>query len=45
MAVLTELLSAAGCSDVQTYIQSGNAVFRAKDALAKRVPAALSAAI
>jgi len=32
MKTLVELLEAAGCEDVRTYIQSGNAVFRAPPA-------------
>jgi uncharacterized protein (DUF1697 family) len=39
------LLDAAGCRDVRTYIQSGNAVFRAAPALATRLPGTLTAAL
>jgi uncharacterized protein (DUF1697 family) len=45
MAALTEMFVAAGCTDVKTYIQSGNVVFAAKDAAAKKVPGVVSAAI
>jgi uncharacterized protein (DUF1697 family) len=45
MKALAGLFTAAGCSDVQTYIQSGNVVFRAKPALAKKIGAAISAEV
>ncbi len=45
MADLVELFAAAGCADVRTYVQSGNVVFRASAAVAKRVPAAIERAI
>ena len=45
MKALAELFAAAGCADVRTYIQSGNVVFEASEAVAARLPAALSAAI
>lgn len=35
----------AGCSEVATYIQSGNVVFAASSALARRLPAQIEAAI
>lgn len=35
----------AGCAEVRTYIQSGNAVFRAAPALAARLPETLAAAL
>ena len=35
----------AGCRDVRTYIQSGNVVYRATPALARRVPALIEKAI
>lgn len=35
----------AGCSDVATYIQSGNVVFRASTTLATRIPALITDAI
>jgi uncharacterized protein (DUF1697 family) len=38
MKDLVVALSAAGCTDVRTYIQSGNVVFRARPAVARRVP-------
>ncbi|MDA0204517.1 MAG: DUF1697 domain-containing protein [Acidobacteria bacterium] len=38
MKELIELFAAAGCTDVETYIQSGNVVFKAPATLAKRVP-------
>ena len=36
MAELRAMFEAAGCTDVRTYIQSGNVVFRAEPALAER---------
>jgi uncharacterized protein (DUF1697 family) len=45
MAELTQLLERAGCRDVRTYIQSGNAVFGASAAVAAGLAARLSAAI
>ena len=45
MKALAQLFAAAGCADVRTYIQSGNVIFAATEAVAARVPAALSAAI
>lgn len=45
MKDLAEIFQAAGCTGVRTYIQSGNVVFRAGPALAKKVPALVSAAI
>ncbi|MBK9031338.1 MAG: DUF1697 domain-containing protein [Myxococcales bacterium] len=45
MAALAALLTELGCTGVRTYIQSGNAVVDAGAALAKRLPAALAAAI
>ncbi len=45
MAELAAMFTAAGCSDVQIYIQSGNVVYRARRALAARVPALIAAAI
>lgn len=32
MKALAEMFASAGCSDVKTYIQSGNVVFRSRDA-------------
>jgi len=45
MKELAAILAGAGCRDVRTYIQSGNVVYRAPTALARRVPAAVSAAL
>jgi uncharacterized protein (DUF1697 family) len=39
MKELTALFTAAGCTEVSTYIQSGNVVFRAPAELAPRLPA------
>ena len=45
MKGLAELFVAAGCAEVRTYIQSGNVVFRANDAAAAWIGAAITAAI
>lgn len=45
MRDLTAMLAKAGCADVQTYIQSGNAVFSSPPELAKRIPELISEAI
>lgn len=45
MRDLESLFTAAGCRSVATYIQSGNVVFEASPALAKRVPALIESAI
>ena len=45
MTDLAAMFSASGCTDVLTYIQSGNVVFRASEACAARVPAAVANAI
>ena len=45
MKGLAELCTAAGCGDVQTYIQSGNVVFSAPKPLLAKFPAVLAAAI
>lgn len=45
MKDLAALFTQAGCRDVRTYIQSGSVVFRAKAALAKRVPILITGAI
>jgi uncharacterized protein (DUF1697 family) len=45
MKDLVRLCEAAGCRDVATYIQSGNVVFGASAALARKLPAALARAI
>ena len=42
---LAELFVEAGCSRIETYIQSGNVVFEAPDAVLKGLPEAISAAI
>ena len=42
MKNLAAIFGDAGCADVVTYIQSGNVVFRATDACAARVPAAVA---
>jgi uncharacterized protein (DUF1697 family) len=38
MAELAKMFTGAGCTDVRTYIQSGNVVFRATPAKAEKVP-------
>jgi uncharacterized protein (DUF1697 family) len=45
MSSLVALFADAGCDDLQTYIQSGNVVFRAKSDLAHQIPGAVSKAI
>ncbi|HPF38332.1 MAG TPA: DUF1697 domain-containing protein [Phycisphaerae bacterium] len=45
MKDLVSIFEAVGCADVRTYIQSGNVVFDADAATAKRVAAAVSDAI
>lgn len=45
MKQLVELFEAAGCGDVRTYIQSGNVVFGARPALARRVSTSVRAAL
>jgi uncharacterized protein (DUF1697 family) len=45
MADLAAMFTAAGCTEVRTYIQSGNVVFVAKAAVAARVPTVVAAAI
>ena len=45
MRDLSSMFVEAGCGDVQTYIQSGNVVFRAGSALALRVPDLIGEAI
>lgn len=45
MADLRRMLEALGCTDVRTYIQSGNVVVRAPARLAKRLSSALPDAI
>ena len=45
MKALAETFVKAGCTDVTTYIQSGNVVFRASAAVMKKLPATISAMI
>lgn len=45
MSDLAEVFRDAGCEEVRTYIASGNVVYRARAALARRVPALVEAAI
>ena len=45
MQELARIFEQAGAADVRTYIQSGNVVYRAGAALARRVPALVEAAI
>ncbi len=45
MRDLSTMFSEAGCDGVRTYIQSGNVVFRAGPALARRVPDLIREAI
>jgi uncharacterized protein (DUF1697 family) len=45
MAELRGLFEAAGCSDVRTFIQSGNVLFRAGRDVVRRVPRVVARAI
>ncbi len=45
MKDLVAIFEHLGCRDVRTYIQSGNVVFAARAALARRIPELVSAAI
>jgi uncharacterized protein (DUF1697 family) len=45
MPELAAMFVRAGCSEARTYIASGNVVFRASAALAKKIPAVISAEI
>jgi uncharacterized protein (DUF1697 family) len=45
MADLRELFEEAGCSDVRSYIQSGNVICGASAALRQRLPSRISGAI
>ena len=45
MKELASMFAAAGCDDVQAYIQSGNVVFQTKQALADRIPDLIKQAI
>ena len=45
MAALSKMLADADCTDVRTYIQSGNVVFSATPACAKQIPQRIAAQI
>ena len=45
MTALAALFTESGCGDVRTYIQSGNVLFTAATALARRVPALIAPGI
>lgn len=45
MKALAAMFAETGCEGVQTYIQSGNVVFGATPALAKKIPAMIEAEI
>ena len=45
MKDVIDLFAAAGCEDIRTYIQSGNVIFRAGAALAKRIPDLITDAV
>src|SRR5512144_1059907 len=45
MAELAALFEAAGCAGVRTFIQSGNVLFAAPAAVARRLPAEIAARI
>jgi hypothetical protein len=45
MADLSQVFSEAGCSDVRTYIQSGNVIFTAAPELSARLPDLITAQI
>jgi uncharacterized protein (DUF1697 family) len=45
MKDLTVMFGEAGCSEVRTYIQSGNVIFRADPAVAEILPGSISARI
>ena len=38
MKALVTIFNAAGCTETRTYIQSGNVIFAALPALARRIP-------
>jgi len=42
MAELVRIFEHLGCVDVRTYIQSGNVIFRAATAHARRIPQRVS---
>ena len=45
MQDLVAMFTKAGCSEVRSYIQSGNVVFQGGQALAKRIPVLIAKAI
>lgn len=45
MKHLAAMFTEAGCVDVETYIQTGNVVFRAPSTVAKRLPGTITTAI
>ena len=45
MKSLVSMFNDAGCSNVRTYIQSGNVVFEAEPALARQIPSVITASI
>ena len=45
MSELRKMFIAAGCRDVQTYIQSGNVIFGANPAIVARLPGTIAAQI
>jgi uncharacterized protein (DUF1697 family) len=45
MKALVEIFTSAGCTEVQTYIQSGNVVFSASGPVLTKLPTLVSAAI
>jgi uncharacterized protein (DUF1697 family) len=45
MPELSEIFSQTGCSDVRTYIQSGNVIFTASPELSRRLPDLIAAQI
>jgi uncharacterized protein (DUF1697 family) len=45
MKDLVDIFVRAHCSEVRSYIQSGNIIFRSTDAIAKKIPALVSAEI
>jgi uncharacterized protein (DUF1697 family) len=45
MAELVKVFAKAGCSNIRTYIQSGNVIFTASPAVSQSVPRVVAAAI
>jgi len=45
MKGLSALFTDAGCTDVQTYVQSGNVIFGGTPSLARRIPVVIEKAI